>query len=74
MEILLAILIGFGGGWYIAPAQKIECTDKALVIASCPPLIPLTDPSFGGHILQLQKDSGQYKECRKACLDVRAVP
>lgn len=68
MEIILALVIGFGGGWYIAPTQRVECADRALITVACPQLQPLTDATFGGHILQIQQDSGRYLECRRACL------
>ena len=66
MEIILAIVIGFGGGWFFKPVDKVDCIDQTLVIASCPPPTKLTDPSFGGHVLKLQEVAGQYRECRKA--------
>ena len=69
MEILLAIALGFGGGWWLTPTKVItDCTDPALIVSSCPPLTMLEDPSFGSHIIKLQEVAGQYKECRKACL------
>jgi len=68
MEILLALLIGFGGGWYVAPTKTVDCRDNALVIASCPPPTEMTDPSFGAYVLKVQEQGGQYRECRAACL------
>jgi hypothetical protein len=68
MEILLAIVIGFGGGWFFSPVERVECKDDALIISSCPAPSPLTDPSFGGHILKLQEVAGQYRECRKSVI------
>lgn len=68
MEILLALALGGYLGWTWNEPDKFDCKDDALVIAACPDLVKLTDPSFGGHILQLQLDSGQYRECQKACL------
>lgn len=68
MEILLALLIGFGGGWWVHTPSKFDCRDDALVVASCPPTAPQTDPSFGGTILKLQEVGGQYRECRAACV------
>ena len=68
MEILLALVIGFGGGWYVHNPSPIDCTNDALIVASCPPLTPLDDLTFGGHILKLQDMAGTYNECRKACV------
>ena len=68
MEILLALLIGFGGGWFIAPTRSVDCRDEALVIAACPPPTELVDRTFGGHLLKVQEQGGQYRECRAACL------
>jgi hypothetical protein len=68
MELLLALLIGFGGGWFLTPAKAADCRDEALVIASCPPPTELTDTSFGGHILKVQEQGAQYRECRAACV------
>jgi len=68
MEIILALVLGFGGGWYIHQPSAIDCKDDALIVASCPTLTRLDDPSFGGHILKLQEVAGQYNECRKACV------
>jgi hypothetical protein len=39
-----------------------------LLIASCPPLTPLTDDSFGATTLKLIEVAGQYHECRCAAL------
>jgi len=39
-----------------------------LVVASCPPLTPLADPSFGATTLKLIEVAGQYRECRAAAL------
>jgi hypothetical protein len=68
MEILLAILLGFGGGWYVHQPDKFDCKEDALIVASCPQLTTLDDATFGGHILKLQEVAGQYRECRQACL------
>lgn len=42
-----------------------------LVEASCPPLAPLTDSSFGATTLKLIEVAGQYRECREAALGSR---
>jgi hypothetical protein len=68
MEILLAIALGFGGGWFFHQPSPIDCTNSALVITSCPEPTPITDASFGGHINKLQEIGASYRECRAACL------
>ena len=68
MELVLIFLLGFGGGWYVHTPDKFDCKDDAQIIAACPPLTKMEDPTFGGYVLQLQIDSGQYRECRQACL------
>lgn len=68
MEILLALAIGFGGGWFFHAPSQIDCVDNGLVVASCPELTEQTDPTFGGTILKLQEVGGQYRACRAACL------
>lgn len=68
MNILLAILIGFGGGWYIAPTQKVECRDVALIQSECPPLPKMVGDDFGATTITLMQDSARYQNCRKACL------
>jgi len=72
MEILLALTLGFGGGWYLHEPSPIDCKNDALIVASCPPPTPQADPSFGSTILKLQEVGGQYRECRQAC--VGSVP
>lgn len=37
-----------------------------LVVASCPPLTPLSDDSFGATTLKLVEVSGIYYQCRAA--------
>lgn len=39
-----------------------------LLSASCPPLTPLADPTFGATTLKLIEVAGQYRECRCAAL------
>lgn len=68
MEIILALLIGLGGGWLLHDQSPLDCKDDALIVASCPTLTPLEDSTFGGHILKLQEVGGLYNECRKACV------
>lgn len=68
MEILLAIALGFGGGWYAHKPDPIDCKDDALIIASCPPLTRLEDATFGGHVIKLQEIASQYRACRTACV------
>lgn len=41
---------------------------KPLVVASCPPLVPLNDDSFGAWVLWSQYAAGQYVKCRAAAL------
>lgn len=45
-----------------------------LVIASCPELTPLTDPSFGATTLKLISLAGTYNECRCAALPASCEP
>lgn len=40
----------------------------ALVTASCPPLTPLADPTFGATTLKLLEVAGQYNVCRCAAV------
>lgn len=68
MELLLALALGFAGGWYVHSPSPMDCKDSALITASCPELTPQTDPTFGATILKLQEVGGQYRECRTACL------
>ena len=68
MEIILALALGFGGGWYFKAPSALDCKDSALVTVSCPEPTPLTDPTFGGFVLKTQELGGQYRECRAACL------
>lgn len=68
MEIILALVIGFGGGWYFKTPTSLDCKDSALIAVSCPEPTPLTDSSFGGFVLKTQELGGQYRECRTACL------
>lgn len=68
MEIILALLLGAGGGWYLHTPDKFDCKDDALIVASCPDPTPQTDPSFGATILKLQDVGGQYRICREACV------
>ena len=37
-----------------------------LLVASCPPLQPLTDDSFGATTAKLVEVAGQYNKCRAA--------
>ena len=39
-----------------------------MVLASCPNLAPLTDPSFGATVRKLVEVAGQYNKCRTAAL------
>lgn len=39
-----------------------------LVVASCPDLTPLDDPSFGATTLKLIDVAGQYRKCQRAAL------
>jgi hypothetical protein len=70
MEIilLLSLALGFGGGWFLKSPTQLDCVDKSLSTVSCPEPTPLTDATFGGHILKVQELGGQYRECRRACL------
>lgn len=38
------------------------------MVASCPPLTPLSDDTFGATTLKLAEVAGQYNECRAAAL------
>lgn len=42
--------------------------DRSLIPLSCPPLVPLTDDSFGATTLKLIEVAGQYHKCRAAAL------
>lgn len=42
--------------------------DNALIVASCPGLVPLTNKSFGGTVTALIETSIQYNLCRRAAL------
>lgn len=68
MELLLALVVGFGGGWFYHKPAPIDCKDEALIVSSCPTLTALEDNTFGGHILKLQEVASQYRECRTACV------
>ena len=41
---------------------------KPLLQASCPPLQPLTDDSFGAVVLKLEEVATTYRKCRAAAL------
>lgn len=41
---------------------------RPLIEASCPPLTPLTDDSFGATTLKLLEVTQAYHECRAAAL------
>lgn len=71
-------------GWSIATASILLSSCSAsmprspapagpspLVVASCPELTPLDDPSFGATTLKLTEVAGQYRECRAAALSSR---
>ena len=70
----------FPNAWSIATASILLSSCNAsmplspapnpspLVLASCPPLTPLADPSFGATTLKLVEVAGQYRECRAAAL------
>ena len=68
MEIILAFVIGFGGGWYFKEPTPLDCQDTPLTTVSCPELTPITDPTFGGYVLKVQEIAGQYRECRQSVL------
>lgn len=53
-----------------SPASK----PAPLVVASCPPLTPLADPSFGATTLKLVEVANLYRECRKAALQLTDTP
>lgn len=61
--LLLLILSGCGT---LKTAQAPG--PSPLVVASCPELQPLTDPSFGATVQALVDTSIQYRECRAAAL------
>lgn len=48
--------------------------DKSLVIASCPQLTVLEDPSFGATTRKLLEVIGQYYLCRSAALGDASLP
>lgn len=73
MEIMLALCIGFAGGWFYKEPSQVDCRNDALIITSCPALTKLDDATFGGHVLKLQEVAGQYNECRKACVSVQSA-
>lgn len=50
------------------PRSPEPPSPSPLVVASCPELAPLTDPSFGATTLKLIEVAGQYRECRAAAL------
>jgi hypothetical protein len=68
MEIILALAIGFGGGWFMHKPSQLDCRNDALITVSCPELTPITDSTFGGHIIKLQAVGSTYMECRSACI------
>ncbi len=45
-----------------------DASPSPLVVASCPDLTPLADPSFGATTLKLIDVAGQYRKCRRAAL------
>lgn len=53
--------------FFLAGCDPRMKTDP-LITASCPPLTPITDPSFGATTLKLIETAGQYNVCRCAAL------
>ena len=51
----------------LAGCQYHLASDR-LITASCPPLTPLEDSTFGATTLKLIEVAGQYHECRCAAL------
>lgn len=41
---------------------------KPLLLASCPPLQPLSDDTFGAIVLKLEEVGTTYRKCRAAAL------
>ena len=50
------------------PPSPVPNRVRPLIEVSCPPLTPLTDPSFGATTLKLIEVAGLYRECRAAAL------
>lgn len=53
-----------------SPAPKVD----PLVVASCPPLTPLADDSFGATFNKLVEVAGIYRRCRAAALGTQPQP
>lgn len=65
--LLLGALLGWFGN--DALTNSPSCTANPLIEASCPDLIPPSDPSFGATTYSLTTAVRTYKECRRACME-----
>jgi hypothetical protein len=61
--IVAILLTGCASSIKPSPTPK-----NPLLVASCPPLTPLTDDSFGATTLKLVEVAGLYHRCREAAL------
>ena len=63
--IVTALILLTGCGCLTKPSPGAL---NPLVVAACPELTPITDPSFGATVAKLGQVAGQYRECRAAAL------
>lgn len=54
--------------------KPLPTAPNLLLTASCPPLTPLADDSFGATTLKLVEVAGLYHRCRTAALALQEKP
>lgn len=68
MEILLALVLGFGGGYfYKGDHVEAECKSEPLITANCPTILPPEDDTFGATTRSYTSLVDQYQKCKAAC-------
>ena len=68
IEIILALALTFGAGFYVGHENPtVSCLNAPLIETNCIELQPPTDPSFGATTSKLIEVVGQYRKCKAAC-------
>lgn len=71
MEILLYIVLAFGGGYFAGHKNSTvtaECKSNPLIITQCAEIYPPKDDSFGATTESYISLIDQYKKCKAACV------